>query len=102
DDVALNANYGAVVDGAGNFRGYAWSENLGWIKFSGTAGDATPYQAQVRCVIDVNASGTVDVIDVQLVTSAFGMNVPAYDFNHDSVVNVADIQFVASRWRVGC
>ncbi|MBK6429471.1 hypothetical protein [Candidatus Amarolinea dominans] len=102
DDVALNANYGAVVDGVGNFRGYAWSENLGWIKFSGTAGDATPYQAQVRCVIDVNASGTVDVIDVQLVTSAFGLNVPAYDFNHDSVVNVADIQFVANRWRVGC
>ncbi len=102
DDVALNANYGAVVDGAGNFRGYAWSENLGWIKFSGTAGGATPYQAQVRCVIDVNASGTVDVIDVQLVTSAFGLNVPAYDFNHDSVVNVADIQFAANRWRIGC
>ena len=102
DDVALNANYGVVVDGAGSFRGYAWSENLGWIKFSGTAGDATPYQAQVRCVIDVNASGTVDVIDVQLVTSAFGLNVPAYDFNHDSVVNVADIQFAANRWRIGC
>lgn len=102
DDVALNANYGAVVDGAGSFRGYAWSENLGWIKFSGTAGGATPYQAQVRCVIDVNASGTVDVIDVQLVTSAFGLNVPAYDFNKDGVVNVSDIQFAANRWRIGC
>jgi hypothetical protein len=102
DDVALNANYGVVVDGAGNFRGYAWSENLGWIKFDGTAGDNTPYQVQVRCALDVNASGTVDVIDVQLVTSAFGLNVPAYDFNKDGVVNVSDIQFVANRWLVGC
>jgi hypothetical protein len=39
---------------------------------------------------------------VQLVTSAFGMNVPAYDFNKDGVVNVSDIQFVANRWLVGC
>ena len=100
--MALDANYDAVVDGAGNFRGYTWSENLGWIKFSGTAGDNTPYLAQVRCAIDVNASGTVDVIDVQLVTSAFGLNVPAYDFNKDGLVNVSDIQFVANRWRVGC
>jgi hypothetical protein len=102
DDVALNANYGVTVDAAGNFRGYAWSENLGWIKFNGTAGDNTPYEVQVRCVIDVNASGAVDVIDVQLVTSAFGLNVPAYDFNKDGVVNVSDIQFVANRWLVGC
>jgi hypothetical protein len=102
DDVALNANYGVTVDAAGNFRGYAWSENLGWIKFNGTAGDNTPYQVQVRCAIDANASGTVDVIDVQLVTSAFGLNVPAYDFNKDGVVNVSDIQFVANRWLVGC
>lgn len=102
DDVALNANYGVTVDGAGNFRGYAWSENLGWIKFSGAAGDNTPYQVQVRCVLDVNASGTVDVIDVQLVTSAFGMNVPAYDFIKDGVVDVSDVQFVANRWLVGC
>lgn len=101
DDVALDANW-VTVDGAGNFTGYAWSENLGWIKFSGTAGDNTPYEVQVRCVIDVNASGTVDVIDVQLVTSAFGMNVPAYDFNKDGVVDVVDIQFVANRWLVGC
>jgi hypothetical protein len=56
----------------------------------------------VRCVIDVNASGTVDVIDVQRVTSAFGLHVPAYDFNKDSVVNVLDIQFVAHNWLVGC
>ena len=102
DDVALDANYGVTVDGAGNFRGHAWSENLGWIKFSGTAGDNTPYQVQVRCVIDVNASGGVDIIDVQLVTSAFGLNVPAYDFNKDGAVNVGDIQFVANRWLVGC
>jgi hypothetical protein len=101
DDVMLYANW-VTVDSAGSFRGYAWSENLGWIKFNGTAGGNTPYQVQVRCVIDVNASGTVDVVDVQLVTSAFGMNVPAYDFNKDGVVNVSDIQFVANRWLVGC
>ena len=93
---------GVMVDAAGNFTGYGWGENLGWIKFNGTAGGNTPYEVQVRCVIDVNASGTVDVIDVQLVTSAFGLNVPAYDFNKDGVVNVSDIQFVANRWLVGC
>lgn len=101
--IKFNPTFGGVtVDGAGNFTGYAWSENLGWIKFNGTAGGATPYQVQVRCAIDVNASGTVDVIDVQLVTSAFGLNVPAYDFNKDGVVNVSDIQSVATRWLVGC
>lgn len=101
--IKFNPTFGGVtVDGAGNFTGYAWSENLGWIKFNGTAGGATPYQVQVRCAIDVNASGTVDVIDVQLVTSAFGLNVPAYDFNKDGVVTVTDIQFVANRWLVGC
>jgi hypothetical protein len=93
---------GVTVDGAGNFAGYAWGENLGWIKFNGTAGGTTPYQVQVRCVLDVNASGAVNVIDVQLVTSAFGMNVPAYDFNKDGVINVLDIQFVAQNWLVGC
>ena len=45
---------------------------------------------------------TVDVIDVQLVTGAFGLNAPAYDFNKDGAVNVSDIQFVANRWLVGC
>ncbi len=101
DDVALDANW-ATVDGAGNFSGYAWSENLGWIKFNGTAGGNTPYQVQVPCVVDVNASGTVDVIDVQLVTSAFGLNVPSYDFVQNDLVDVADIQFAANYWLVGC
>jgi len=36
------------------------------------------------------------------VTSAFGLNAPACDFNKDGTVNVADIQFAANRWRIGC
>lgn len=52
--------------------------------------------------LNVNGSGGVDIIDVQLVAGAFGTNVPAYDFNHDNIVDVLDIQAVAERWQVGC
>ncbi len=54
------------------------------------------------CVADVNASGEVDIIDVQLVSGAFNTNVPAYDFNQSGLVDVSDIQFVADRWLLGC
>lgn len=64
--------------------------------------DVTVQSCQVPCVYDVNGSGGVDIIDVQLVAGAFGANVPVYDFNHDNIVDVLDIQAVAQRWQVGC
>ena len=64
--------------------------------------DVIVQSCQVPCAYDVNGSGGVDIIDVQLVAGAFGTNVPAYDFNHDNIVDVLDIQAVAERWQVGC
>ena len=51
---------------------------------------------------DVNCDDVIDIIDVQLVASAFGTNTPAYDFDNSGQVDVFDIQLVASRWQVGC
>ncbi|MEZ4767583.1 MAG: M14 family zinc carboxypeptidase [Caldilineales bacterium] len=64
--------------------------------------DVVVQSCQVPCVYDVNGSGGVDILDVQLVAGAFGTNTPAYDFNHDNIVDVLDIQAVADRWQVGC
>ena len=57
---------------------------------------------QALCPYNVNALNGVNIVDVQLVASAFGTNVPAYDFNHDNIVDVADIIAVAQQWIVGC
>ena len=67
-------------------------------------GEVEDYQIRIGqlCPADVNASGEVDIIDVQLVSGAFNTNVPAYDFNGSGLVDVADIQYVADRWLVGC
>ncbi len=54
-----------------------------------------------RYVYDVNGSGGVDIVDVQLVAGAFGTNTPAYDFDNSGAVDVLDIQAVADRWQVG-
>jgi hypothetical protein len=64
--------------------------------------DVAVQSCEVPCVYDVNGSGAVDIIDVQLVASAFGTNVPAYDFNNNGIVDVLDIQVVAEHWQVGC
>ena len=64
--------------------------------------DVVVQSCQVPCVFDVNGSGAVDIIDVQLVAAAFGANVPAYDFNNNGVVDVGDVQLVAEHWMVGC
>ena len=67
-------------------------------------GEVEDHQIQIGqlCPADVNASGEVDIIDVQLVSGAFNTNVPAYDFNQSGLVDVLDIQYVADRWLIGC
>ncbi|HSN76219.1 MAG TPA: choice-of-anchor J domain-containing protein, partial [Anaerolineae bacterium] len=67
-----------------------------------TIDDVAVQSCQAPCAYDVNGSGGVDIIDVQLVASAFGTAVPAYDFNDSGLVDVLDIQAVAERWQVGC
>lgn len=57
---------------------------------------------EAPCAYDVNGDGSFDIIDVQLVASAFGSDHPDYDLNGDGVVDVLDIQAVAERWQVGC
>ncbi len=37
-------NGGVTVSEAGDFSGYAWGENIGWIKFNGTALNSTAYK----------------------------------------------------------
>jgi hypothetical protein len=59
-------------------------------------------QIALACLADVNDSGAVDIVDVQLVAGAFGTNVPAYDFNRSGLVDVLDIQYVADAWLGGC
>ena len=54
------------------------------------------------CPYNVNGLNGVNIVDVQLVAGAFGTNVPAYDFNHDNIVDVADLIAVAQQWIVGC
>lgn len=67
-----------------------------------TIDDVVVQSCQTPCAYDVNGSGGVDIVDVQLVAAAFGTNVPAYDFNDNNIVDVSDIQTVAERWQVGC
>ncbi len=69
---------------------------------AGTVDDVVVQSCQAPCAYDVNGSGGVDIVDVQLVAGAFGTNVPAYDFNGNDIVDVFDIQTVAERWQVGC
>ena len=57
---------------------------------------------QSLCPYNVNGLNGVNIVDVQLVAGAFGTNVPAYDFNHDNIVDIADITAVAQQWLVGC
>ena len=67
-----------------------------------TIDDVVVQSCEVPCAYDVNGSGGVDILDVQLVAGAFGTSNPIYDFNHDNIVDVLDIQAVAERWQVGC
>ncbi|MFZ2359021.1 MAG: M14 family zinc carboxypeptidase [Anaerolineae bacterium] len=64
--------------------------------------DVVMQSCEASCAYDVNGSGAVDIVDVQLVAGAFGANVPAYDFNNNNIVDVSDIQTVADRWLIGC
>lgn len=67
-----------------------------------TIDDVVVQSCQAPCAYDVNGDGGIDIVDVQLVASAFGTNNPAYDFDDNGTVDVLDIQAVADRWQTGC
>jgi hypothetical protein len=64
--------------------------------------DVVVQSCETPCAYDVDGDGAVDIVDVQLVASAFGTNTPAYDFDNSGTVDVFDIQLVADRWQTGC
>jgi hypothetical protein len=66
-----------------------------------TIDDVAVQSCQAPSPYDVDGSGEIDIVDVQLVAGAFGQNVPTYDFNGNGEVDVLDIQAVAERWQTG-
>jgi hypothetical protein len=72
----------------GDFSGYAWAENIGWINLKGTAINATFYKvALIRG--DVNNDGFVKLDDVILILQVMAGIPPSQsvfsdaDINHD-------------------
>jgi formylglycine-generating enzyme required for sulfatase activity len=67
---------------------------------------ASPVQSSIRAADfgDVNSDGRVDIVDVQLVASHWGLNPadpgwdPIMDLNGDGVIDVNDIAAAASTW----
>jgi hypothetical protein len=93
----------ATVDASGLSAG----RHLLFVRGRDAAGNWGAFSAvflnvRAPCAFDVNGDGDNDILDVQLVAGAFGLDVPEYDFNGNGVVDVLDIQAVADRWHVGC
>ncbi len=55
------ANYGVVADSNGNLQGYAWSSNLGWLKFGSLSGMPSGGSNQQNARIDGNGNGDNNV-----------------------------------------
>ena len=65
----------------------AWSRNI----------EGTPGYRHATEMADLNNDGAVDILDLVLVASQFGMNAtPAADLNADGVVNIQDLVLVAN------
>ena len=95
--VNLSAYAGQTVQ----FRFRLGSDN-GVSREGWTIDDVVVQSCQAACPYNVNGTGGVDIVDIQLVAGAFGTNTPAYDFDIDGTVDVDDIVAVAQRWIVGC
>ncbi len=50
---------------------------------------------------DANGDGTVDIFDINLVSSNWGTAGPAGDVNHDGTVDIFDINLISSNWGMG-
>ncbi|MDO8467272.1 MAG: hypothetical protein Q7S83_04000 [bacterium] len=42
-DICATSGFKVLNDGSGNLSGWGWNDNIGWVSFSGTATDGSPY-----------------------------------------------------------
>ena len=65
--------------------------------------DATPSpRGSTPCVVDWNADGSVNVLDVVAFITAWNAAGPGADFNTDGGINVLDVVAFISAWNSGC
>lgn len=125
-------NYGVNIDPDGTLWGYAWGENIGWINFEGGAMATPANPARIEggrvrgyawgenigwinlddnnafvafeapCQGDINADGTVDLADLNLVLANFGTATSSGDANGDGQVNLADLNIVLGNFGTDC
>jgi len=86
----------------GDFSGYAWAENIGWIKLKGTAANAAAYKvALIRG--DVNHDGMVKLDDVILILQVLAGIPPSQpvfidaDINHDGRLGNEEAIFILQK-----
>ncbi len=64
--------------------------------------DVLVQSCQAACIWDVDQSGFIDVVDLQMVTSDWGEAGSPYDFDGDGAVDIDDVIAVAVRWNSVC
>lgn len=67
-----------------------------------TDGLGHPGQVCVTQIEDVNHDGVVDLLDIQAVASAWGTVNPTLDMDNDGDVDIVDITLVTRRWGWSC
>ena len=64
--------------------------------------DVLVQSCQTDCLWDVNQSDFIDIVDVQLVASAWGEAGSPYDLDGSGIVDIGDVTAVADRWNSVC
>ena len=72
-----------------------------WSKSSTQDGLGTPGYRHASETADLNNDGMVNILDLVLVASQFGMNGTPADLNNDGTVNIQDLVLVANRLAEG-
>ncbi|MFZ2519180.1 MAG: dockerin type I domain-containing protein, partial [Anaerolineae bacterium] len=70
--------------------------------FTYTDGLGHTGQVCVSYVEDVNRDGVVDLLDLQAVASAWGTVNPTLDMDQDGDVDIVDVMLVTRRWGWSC
>ena len=97
-------NPARIDPAACRLRGYVWGENVGWINLD----DATHYVGAFVLTGDVNADGVVELTDLAILLSAFGVcgNDPNYrreaDLDASGCIDLADLAILLSAFGTTC